>query len=199
MTVKVYKRTDSARSTAYQDGLLAPIVPGWPDVPTFFDGDRDEMFRPTRRKEADDIYVGSLALLADDDKEIVGVIASARVRGSTIHCAEEAMKINGKTNAVALATAWRKARKTGAAKRGAEMSAKTKKDATAAKLKLIEEDLKKDDYTTRELLDRVGVKSVNSIKNHFGITREQMQVRYQAELKRAERRAQKRGKKAANG
>lgn len=77
-------------------------------------------------------------------------------------------------------------------KDGLMKSALSRKAATAAKLKLIEDDLKKDDHSTRELLDRVGVKSVNSIKNHYGISREQMQIRYKSELKRKERRNAKR-------
>jgi hypothetical protein len=75
-----------------------------------------------------------------------------------------------------------------AGRKGGQMSGATKKAATAAKLKLIEQDLKENVYSTRELLDRVGIKSVNSIKNHYGINRETMQARYRAELKRKERR-----------
>ena len=62
------------------------------------------------------------------------------------------------------------------------------KPQTAAKLAQIEEDLKRDEFTTRELLDRVGIRSINTIKNHFGITREQMQGRYRAAQKRKEAR-----------
>jgi hypothetical protein len=96
--------------------------------------------------------------------------------------------------------AWKDARKTGAAKRGAEQSAASKKAKTAAALKQIEEALKRPSgpgNTTRELLDSVGVKSVNSIKNHFGITREQIQIRFQAELKRKQRREAYRQKEGA--
>lgn len=47
------------------------------------------------------------------------------------------------------------------------------------------------DIPTKELLKRVGIKSVNTVKNHFGMSREQMQARYQTELKRKARRKAK--------
>jgi hypothetical protein len=71
---------------------------------------------------------------------------------------------------------------------GLRKSAATRKAATAAKLALIENDLKRNEHTTRELLDRVGIRSINTIKNHYGITREQMQRRYKAAQKRREAR-----------
>ena len=77
---------------------------------------------------------------------------------------------------------------------------KSEEFTTKAALDQILPDLKRPSgpgNTTRELLDSVGVKSVNSIKNTYGITREQMQIRFQAELKRKQRRDAYRQKEGA--
>lgn len=188
MPVKVYKRTDASRSMLYQDSLLATAVPGWPNVPVFFDEDRLTMFRPTRRQEKDEIYTASLALLGDTEAELVAVAGAAKLRGSVIRCVEEGLTLGGKIKAREIKRLWKDARRAGAAMRGARISADTKKARTAAALKQIEHELEATDIPTRQLLDRVGIKAVNSIKNHYGICREQMQIRYQAEQKRKERR-----------
>ena len=190
MPVKVYKRTDASRDIAYQDGLLAPIVP--PDAPVLFDNERDELVRSTRRSEKYEIYCASLALFADDETDLVNFLKAIKARGHKIICAEESLTWSGGKPIGIVKAQWLAARKAGAAMRGSIKSAVTRKADTAAKLAQIENDLKRDDHTTRELLDRVGIKSINTIKNHYGITRETMQTRYKAELKRKERRNAKR-------
>ena len=61
---------------------------------------------------------------------------------------------------------------------------------TAAKLELIRGDLESTDIPTKELLARVGIRSVNSIKNTFGYCREEMRRKYQIAQKRRERKLQ---------
>lgn len=191
MSVKIYKRTDCSRSLNYQDSLLEIILIG-NEHRVFLDDGRDVMFRTTKRQENNEVHVASVALMADTESEAVEVLKKINTCRATLHCPEEKQVWKTPIPKLPFLIAWKDARKRGAAKRGAEMSASSKKAATAAKLKLIEDDLRLDEYTTKELLDRVGVKSVNSIKNHYGISREQMQVRYKAELKRKERRNAKR-------
>lgn len=188
MGVKVFKTTKTARSIEYQDTLLAPVVPNWPKVTVFLDDDRNSMFRPTRRSENDDVYVASLALIAESEADLTGVLGAAKIRGSSIHCVEEGITLDKSTKLNVAKKEWKAARRSGAALRGAEVSAKTRKSMTAEKLKLIEQDLKQNKFSTRELLDRVGIRSINTIKNHYLISREEMQLKYQAELKRKARR-----------
>ncbi len=188
MTDKVYKRTNTARNLTYQDRLLSNFVPNWPTPPVFFDWEFSQMLRPSTRQGKANIYTASIALVTDDESGLRETVDMLNARKANLHCAEEQQVWKAPIPYQPFLVAWKDARKRGAAKRGAEISASTKKARTAAALALIEDDLKKDDYTTRELLGRVGVKSVNSIKNHYGITREQMQARYQAELKRKQRR-----------
>ena len=186
MPVKVYKRTDASRDIPYQDRLLAPIVPS--EAAILFDNERDELVRLTRRSEKYEIYCASLALFADDETDLVNFLKAIKVHGHKIICAEESFTWSGGKPIGIVKAQWQEARKRGAAMRGSFKSAVTRKADTAAKLAQIEDDLKRDEHTTRELLDRVGIKSINTIKNHYGITREQMQGLYQAAHKRKERR-----------
>ncbi len=190
MADKVYKSSTSARSEAYQDVLLAAKVPGWPNVTIYRDGEREGLIRPTTRKIEDSIYAASFACFADNESDLVAFLRACKDNGRRVRLIgiEEDFEWYPQRSLSIAINAWKAARRSGASKRGAEMSAASKKAKTAARLKLIEDDLKKDEYTTRELLERVGVKSVNSIKNTYGISREEMQRRYRAELKRKERR-----------
>lgn len=187
MPVLVYRRTDASRSIPYQNELLGPRIPDYENAKGFTDEDRDLMLRPSSRREQTIIYVASLALFADTENDMQEFLQCCKNRKIKLICAEEDLTWDGRIPLKTLLCYWRIARKAGAAMRGTIQSAATRKAATAAKLALIEDDLKRDEHTTRELLDRVGIKSVNSIKNHFGITREQMQGRYQAAQKRKER------------
>lgn len=192
MTIKVYKRTDSARSVEYQDSLLAPAVPGWPNVSVFLDEDRNLLFRVSQRPSRDEVFTASLALFGDTELEIESLLRAARLRGSVLHCLEEELTIRPSRNLKEMILRWKEARRSGASMRGAMKSAQTRKEATAAKLELIRVDLESTDIPTKELLARVGVRSVNSIKNHFGFCREEMRRRYEAAQKRKERRNAKR-------
>lgn len=189
MTIKVYARSDTARDIAYQNNLLAAIVPGWPDVPTFFDDDRDMLTRSTTRPEKNDIYCASLALFADDADDLVTFLKGIKSQGHKIICAEEELRWNGKQPSIrALVGEWLDARKAGAAMRGARKSAETKKAKTAAALKLIEHELASTNTPSKVLLGKVGIRSIGSIKNYFGFPREELQRRYHAEQKRKARR-----------
>jgi len=191
MSYKIFKRLDTARSLKYQNDLLFVFNEAYVEYPTFTGlEDIPNMMRTTMRSAKRKIVTASIALLADTEEQAEAFVKRFNHKNNVddLVCLEEDQVWKPRIPLLPFIIAWKDARKRGAAKRGAEMSAASKKAKTATALKLIEEDLKKDEYTTRELLDRVGVKSVNSIKNHYGITRETMQTRYLAELKRKERR-----------
>lgn len=188
MAAKVFKSTTTARTIQYQDSLLAPSVPGWPDVAIYLDEDRINMFRPTTRQTKDAAYGASLACLADNEIDLTAIVGAAKIRGAEIHTVEEGLTINKSMKLPEIKRAWKEARKAGAAMRGATKSAETKRERTKSKLESVKLDLQKDEKTTREILDSVGIKSINTVRNYFGMNREQMQVRYQAELKRKARR-----------
>lgn len=187
MTVKVYKRTDSSRDIPYQDALLSSIVPGWPDdVPIYYNDDRDILIRASSRKVKHEIYCASLALFADEEKDLVAFLKSIKARGHKIICAEESLTWSGGKPICIVVAQWRDARKAGASMRGAIKSAATRKAATAAKIESVKHELESTDTPTKEILSRVGVRSINSIKNHLGYCREVLQMRYQAAQKRKE-------------
>lgn len=196
MPVKVYKRTDTARDIEYQDALLAPLVPGWPDAPTFFDGDRDIPLRLTTRKGRITIYSGSFALFADDEADMEYFIKGCKTRKVTLIGAEENYTWTPNLPAVQALIKWKEARKAGAAMRGARKSAETKKANTAAAMKQIEHELASTNTPSKLVLAKVGIRAIGSIKNHFGFPREELQRRYQAEQKRKARREKYREQRA---
>jgi hypothetical protein len=157
-------------------------------VSVFLNEDRNLLFRISQRPAHDEVFTASLALLADTEMEIESLLRAARLRGSVIHCLEEEITIRPTRNLKETIRRWKIARRSGASMRGSMKSAQTRKEATAAKLELIRGDLESTDVPTKELLARVGVKSVNSIKNHFGYCREEMRRKYEIKQKRKERR-----------
>jgi hypothetical protein len=187
MPVKVYKRTDTARTIDYQDELLYRKYPEVISAPVFFDGDRDQLTRQTQRSIKDTIYTASLALFADTEDDLIEFMKAVKKRGLKLVCAEEDIKLDNKPIGVIVA-AWRDARKHGAAMRGARKSAETKKANTAAAMKLIEHELASTDIPSKVLLAKVGIRAIGSIKNHFGFPREELQKRHRAEQKRKARR-----------
>lgn len=191
MPVKVYKRSDASRSIPYQDKLLAPIVPGWPNVPTFFDADRDMLTRPTRRSEKATIYAASFALFADDEDDMLAFLKACKARGVTLIGVEENIEAHPHRSSVSLLSVWKLARRSGAAMRGAQMSAASKKAKTAERFALIADrwPLPSKDHPAKALLKEAGIKSINTVNNlHNGKTREDFQREYQASLKRKARR-----------
>jgi hypothetical protein len=186
--LQAFLRPFPLRDIAYQDNLLSAVVPGWPDdVHIYYNADRDIMFRPSRRRGTDDIFTASIALLGDTEKEIREVVSLANAKRAQIRDVE-AGEIWGPCIAASrFVKAWREARKRGAYMRGAIKSAQTKKAATAAKLESIRHELESTDIPTAVLLARVGV-SRNSIKNHFGLCREEMRRKYEITQKRKARR-----------
>ena len=141
MPIKVYKRTDTARSVAYEDELLAPVVPGWPKVATFFDNDLSVMLRKTPRATADTIHTASIAILADDEGSLRSLVTMLNESGAVLHCIEEDQVWKTRIPFQPFLIAWKDARKAGAAMRGARTSAETKKAKTAAAFAKIHHDL----------------------------------------------------------
>ena len=195
MPIKVYKRTDASRDIPYQDNLLSGVVP--PDAPVFFDDERDSFIRKTRRAEKDELYCASLALFADDENDLVNFLKGIKERGHRIICAEESFTWSGGKPIGIVKAQWLAARKAGSSMRGAIKSAQTKKAKTAAALALIYDRLllpSIGENTTEKLCAEVGI-SRNSIKNHYGLCREDLRNKHDIIQKRKERRNAKKHRK----
>lgn len=189
MPDKVYKRTDAARSIPYQDDVLYRAYPHLAEATVYFDDERDILLRSTTRKEKDTIYCTSLALFGDTEADISAFLKAAKARGLKLICVEEELRWDGKHPSIkALVGEWKDARKSGAAMRGAKISAETKKANTATKLAQIDHELRATNIPSRELLARVGIRAIGTIRNHYGKCREDLQRDYQAEQKRKARR-----------
>lgn len=188
MANKIYKRTDSARSIKHQDEWLDKVFPDWRGAPIFYDDEIGMLTRLTKRGEQDVVYTGSLALFRDTEAEMSDFLKGAKARGLKLVCAEESVTWTGETRINVMIDKWREARKAGAAIRGARLSADTRKAETAAALKIIHHELISTDIPSKVLLARVGIRSIRTIKNHYGKCREDLQAEYQAEQKRKARR-----------
>lgn len=203
MATKVFKSTTSARTIQYQDSLLATAVPGWPDVSTYLDDERNNMFRPSQRQTKDELYVASAALLGETETEAVAIFGAARLRGAVIHCVEEGITLDKKTKLPEFKRIWKSARRAGAAMRGARISDETKKAKTAERFAIIADrwPLPSKDWPAKVLLKESGIRSINTVNNlHLKVdkdgklitkTREDFQAEYQARLKRKERNAKR--------
>lgn len=188
MKVKFYKRTGVSRTEEEQDSALAPSIAQNPDAPFFYDDDRDMLLRPTTRKEASTVHAGSFALFADDPQSMEYFLRGCKARRITLIGAEEGYTWTPSLPAHHAMGKWLEARKHGAAHRGARKSAETKKANTAAALELVKHELESTDTPSKTILAKVRIRAIATIKNHFGVPREELQRRYQAEQKRKERR-----------
>lgn len=100
----------------------------FPDMPHFIAPDEIKtMLRPSRRAKTLKIHVLSLAIIADNEKDLAEVVALIYGKNATLKCKETGKEYNrsGK-NSCQIGEDWRTARRTGAAKRGGQ--AKAKKD-----------------------------------------------------------------------
>lgn len=184
MAAKVFKSTLSWRTLENQDSVLAPIVPGWPDVPVYTDDDFEELVRPTRRKTVDDLYMASLAVLAKEEaafKKRMRIL----IERFHIHAVEDETSWLGKSGNAAV-VAWRTARKKDAGSHGGKISADKKKMETKAAIDLIRDrwPMPSNKWPTKALLKEADI-SLNTAKAHLG-KRPIAQYNYQAKLKRAE-------------
>lgn len=187
MAPKVYRSTLTWRTLDYQDSILAPVVPGWPDVPVYTDeDDLHHLLRPTTRKAMDELYMASLAVLAKNDDNFKKNFSALCKRFRIIAVEDE---WNGKGGSAAL-TAWKLARRKDHGKHGGEKSAALKKAETKAGIELISDrwPLPSKEWPTEVLLKEAG-KSLNTVKSILG-SRPIAQYNYQAKMKRKAKREQ---------
>ena len=97
MVAKIYKRTDASRDVHYQDKLLLSVISpdAIEDLPVYFNEQRDELVRKSRRAERDTIYCASLALLADEERDIETFLKAVKSRGHKLVCVEESLTWSG--------------------------------------------------------------------------------------------------------
>lgn len=186
MGVKVFRSTLTWRTLEYQDSVLAPIVPGWPNIPVYTgEEDLPSLLRPTRRKTSDSLYMASLAVLAKNEESFKAHMKALLKAGMKVIAIEDNWN-GGKLNVAV--KEWKTARRKDHGKHGGEKSAKAKIAATEKGIELIRSDWPKPskEFPTSELKERSGL-SLNTIKKHLG-SRPIAQYNYQAAQKRRERR-----------
>lgn len=198
MTSKVFKSTWTWRTLDYQDKILAPAVPSWPDVSIYEDDDGlHHLFRPTQRKTSDTIYMASIGLLGVEGEHVENIAREFMKRGWRLIAVEE--KIDWKKITVReVLDAWQDARINGAAKIGGRISAENRKARVQRACDTIRGrwKLPSNIWPTKILLKEAGI-SFNSIKSVLG-SRFIAQANYQAMLKRKEREAKGIRRKYAN-
>ena len=146
--------------------------------------DLPQLFRPTTRKEPDCFHVASLGILADNEKDFRDFLAKAKKRKAELFSREDSKLYVVNGNCETLVRLWRVARRNGAAKIGANISADRKKAATKEAVAKIADrwPMSSDEWPTKLLLAEADI-SLNTAKAHLG-KRPIAQYNYQAKLKR---------------
>lgn len=182
MTDKAVISEYTWRSKAMQKAELA-------NMPCFvLPEDNSALFRPTRRQARDVLHVVSLAVIAEEEKDFREFVKSTWKIGASIKSHEDgALWEPGRSLPRAVAS-WKAARKTGAAKIGASISAANRRARSADGIAKIKErwPLLSSEWSTADLLKEAGL-SLNTAKAHLG-KRPIAQYNYQAAQKRKERR-----------
>ena len=148
--------------------------------------DLSYLFRETQRKEKDTFYCASLGVLAETEKDFRSFMRCAKKIGATINAKDGVLPPWVKiTDAVAM---WKKARKSGTGKIGADIAAKNREAKTLQAIALIEDrwPLPSNEWSTPVLLKEAGI-VYNTAIRHLG-KRPIAQYNYQAAQKRKERR-----------
>lgn len=182
MAPKVYRSNLTWRTLDYQDSILAPAVPGWPDVPIYTgEDDLQNLLRPTTRKSIDDLYMASLAILAKHEDKFKKHF-DALVKKFRVIAVEEG--IDWKTSGPQAVKAWKLARKKDSGKHGGTISAERKKAETKEAIELIRDrwPLPSKEWPTSVLLDEADI-SLNTAKAHLG-KRPIAQYNHEAKMKR---------------
>lgn len=156
------------------------------DIPVFIlPYDESALFRLTRRQNTDTLHVISLGIIAENEKDFRKFMEKAR---DSFIVSAEGHTINPKSNIENSVALWRDARRNGAAKIGARISADKKKATTKEAVAKIKDrwPLPSKEWPTAQLLKEAGI-SLNTAKAHLG-KRPIAQYNYQAAQKRKERR-----------
>lgn len=160
----------------------------FPDMPHFVaPEDIASLLRPTRRKDELKIHVISLGIIADTEKNFLCILENIRKRKA--HILEEETRTDYWPNCPIenVVNAWKVARRDGAAKIGAKVSADRKKATTTESIMKIKHlwPLPSKEHPTKELLATADL-SLNTVKANLG-SRLIAQHNYQAKLKRQAR------------
>lgn len=140
------------------------------DMPVFIlPDDLSQLFRQTTRKIEDRYHVASLAILAAKEKDFREFLAQAKKRKAQIISREDNQTFVVNGNCENLVKWWKDARRNGAAKIGARISADNKKAATKEAIDKIRDrwPMPSKQWPTRILIDEAG-KSLNTVKSILG-------------------------------
>jgi exonuclease VII small subunit len=197
-------------SIAQQELVLAGAIEGWPNgVAVYRDCldrferrarrvesliDRDEMLRPTTRKDANQIYVASLAVLAWDENDFKTLVEIVLAGNGVILSIDDKIEISNDTPLRQAIAAWDIARKRSRSNhvksKAAKISAEKKKAIAALGVARIKPfwGLSAEEWPTpllRQMAGRPGKPiAYNTIVEHLGVGRAVARKRHQAMLKR---------------
>jgi hypothetical protein len=132
----------------------------FPGMPHFIIPDEVQwLLRPTTRKGRPRIHVMSLGVIADSEPKFRRFLEDAKEQRAEIVSKEDGKTFAVNGNCENLVRWWKVARMTGAAKIGAQASAKSKKEITARGIAKIKDrwHLPSDEWPTNALLDEAGI------------------------------------------
>ena len=178
--------TDKALISALTWRSLEMQRKAFADLPCFVaPDDLPQLLRPTTRKEADRIHVLSLGVIADKEKDFREFLALAKKRKVEIVSREDNQTFQVNGNCENLVKWWKDARRTGAAKIGANIGAEQKKAATKEAIDKIKDrwPLPSKEWSTAALLAEADL-SFNTVKSRLG-SRIIAQANHRAKVKRA--------------
>jgi hypothetical protein len=178
------------RTEAQQLATISAHKSSLVDATRYYDVEgRGFLVRPTTRREQVEVYVASLACLAEDEDDLIDFLRSAKKRGLRMVGIEENFAWTSTRSLVLTLKAFKAARNNGAAKVGARISADKKIADTKLAVEKIRDrwKLPSSEWSTADLLKEAG-RSLNAVKAYLG-SRIIAQRNYQAALKRKARAA----------
>lgn len=162
----------------------------FPDMPHYIaPHEIEHMLKVTTRSGSYKIHVMSLAVIADDIDDFASFFALMQRRHASLYVLEDKTQLHfhKRSDLKCLLELWKAARKNGAAKIGAKISADRKKYYSERAADKIKDRwfLPSTEWPTKALLKEADI-SLNTAKAHLG-KRPIAQYNYQAKLKRKER------------
>ena len=189
--------TDKALISTLSWRTLEMQKAAFPDMPYFTAPlEIASLLRPTTRKTPMHIWVLSLAVIADNEKDFRAFLSLVKSRKAYLHSKDECLAVSGQTMSIDKVVAvWKYARKSGAARIGGRLSAAKKEERYKSACDSIRDNWPKpsDDFPTNVLLEDAGESigetriSYNTAIKYLG-RRPIEQANYEAKMKRAKRR-----------
>ena len=144
----------------------------FPDMPHFIaPDDLPSLLRPTRRNSGGVIHVLSLAVIADKEKDFRDFLTLVAKRGYGLVSIEEDIGLyDGKWPSKKIVELWRKARRSGAAKRGGEAKSKNSEEKFWIGFSKIADRWHLKD-TSKVLMKEAGIKHHDTVRVNLGYTR----------------------------